>query len=38
MSRTPLQRIVEAQYSGNDEPRVAKDGSDLPSARLVRTR
>jgi len=35
LSGTPLQRILESDYSQGTEPRIAKDGSQLPSARAV---
>ena len=38
MSRTPLQRILRAEYSGHNLPRAAKSGDSLPSARLASTR
>ena len=38
MSNTPLARIAPAEYADADfQPRVAKSGLDLPSARLIRT-
>lgn len=37
MSRTPLNRILPAEYNKLDEPRVANSGAELPSARLIST-
>jgi len=36
-SRTPLNRILFAEYNGDNLPRVARSGRDLPSSRLIST-